>query len=127
MVKYGKEFRQNQKSEWKEKYFNYKAQKQIIKKHIEQRREIELIGDIDLDEKIKQLAFVFEEGLSKEMKRVFIFFANKEKTLYKKINECLHYKDEYEQFGLNDFERHYEELKQLSELSLDMSNFVFYN
>ena len=127
MVKYGKEFRQNQKSDWKEKYFNYKAQKQLIKKHIEQRKEIELIGDIDLEEKIKQLAFVFEEGLSKEMKRVFIFFANKEKTLYKKINESLHYKDQYDQFGLNDFEQQYEELNQLSELSLDMSNFVFYN
>ena len=127
MVKYGKEFRQNQKNEWKEKYFNYKAQKKLIKKHIEQRKEIELIGDIDLDEKIKQLAFIFEEGLSKEMKRVFIFFANKEKILYKKINESLHHKDEYEQFGLKDFEQQYEELSQLSELSVDMSNFVFYN
>ena len=127
MVKYGKEFRKNQKSDWKEKYFNYKAQKQLIKKQIEQRKEIELIGDIDLDEKIKQLAFIFEEGLSKEMKRVFIFFANKEKTLYKNINKSLHYKNEYEDFGLNDFKLQYEELRQLSELSLDMSNFVFYN
>ena len=127
MVKYGKEFRKNQKSDWKEKYFNYKAQKQLIKKQIEQRKEIELIGDIDLDEKIKHLAFVFEEGLNKEMKRVFIFFANKEKTLYKNINKSLHYKNEYEEFGLNDFKLQYEELRQLSELSLDMSNFVFYN
>ena len=53
----------------------------LIKKHIEQRKEIELIGDIDLDEKIKQLAFIFEEGLSKEMKRVFIFFAKSKVSL----------------------------------------------
>ena len=66
-------------------------------------------GDIDLEEKIKQLAFIFEEGLSKEMKRVFIFFANKKKTLYKKINESLHYKDQFDQFGLSDFQQQYEE------------------
>ena len=30
MVKYGKEFRKNQKLEWKEKYFDYKGKKQKI-------------------------------------------------------------------------------------------------
>ena len=30
MVKYGKEFRKNQKADWKDKYFDYKAKKQKI-------------------------------------------------------------------------------------------------
>ena len=37
MGKYGKEFRKNQKNEWKEKYFNYKELKQINDKAISQR------------------------------------------------------------------------------------------
>ena len=31
MVKYGKEFRKNQKADWKDKYFDYKAKKQKIR------------------------------------------------------------------------------------------------
>ncbi len=40
MVKYGKEFRKNQINEWKEKYFNYKAQKQKIKNYLKMREQI---------------------------------------------------------------------------------------
>ena len=41
MGKYGKEFRKNQKIEWKEKYFNYKELKQMIKQFIKEENEKE--------------------------------------------------------------------------------------
>ena len=126
MVKYGKEFRKNQMNEWRDKYFDYKAQKQLIKKYISSKQDSpknpeEIIQDIE------KWSLEFEEILDKEIKKVYIFFANKERTLYKKINEYLHLKEEYPNFELGDFLNQYKQLKELSELSLNMSNFIFYN
>ena len=129
MVKYGKEFRKNQINDWKEKYFNYKAQKQLIKKYLKQKEEED--PSLNTEEKniqqIDKFAFEFEEIIDKEIKKVYIFFANKEKTLYKKINENLHLKEEYPNYELADFLNQYKQLKELSELSLNMSNYIFYN
>ena len=125
MVKYGKEFRKNQITEWEEKYFDYKAKKKLIKQYL-QSKEL-LTPNDDIEEKIKSWVSDFEENLDKDIKKVYIFFANKEKTLYKKINEYLHLKDEYGNFDLEDFLNQYKQLKELSELSLNMSNFIFYN
>ena len=36
-MKYGKEFRKNQKLKWKEKYFDYKATKQKIKELLKEK------------------------------------------------------------------------------------------
>ena len=129
MVKYGKEFRKNQIDEWKEKYFNYKAQKQLIKKYLKQKEE-EAPSLTSEDKKIQQIdkfTLEFEEILDKDIKKVYIFFANKEKTLYKKINENLHLKEDYPNYELGDFLNQYKQLKELSELSLNMSNYIFYN
>ena len=124
MVKYGKEFRKNQIDDWKEKYFCYKAQKQLIKKYMKAKEE--LTADA-IDNQLEKWSLEFEEGLDKDIKKVYIFFANKEKTLYKKINEYLHFKDDIPNFELGDFLNQYKQLKELSQLSLNMSNFIFYN
>ena len=124
MVKYGKDFRKNQKSDWKDKYFNYKAQEQLIRKYMKNKEETSSEGEEHI---IEKCSLEFEEILDKDIKKVYIFFANKEKTLYKKINENLHYKEDYPNFELGDFLNQYKQLKELSELSLDMSNFIFYN
>ena len=124
MVKYGKEFRKNQKSDWKDKYFNYKAQKQLIKKYIKNKEDPSSEGE---EHVIEKSSLEFEEILDKDIRKVYIFFANKEKILYKKINENLHYKEDYPNFELGDFLNQYKQLKELSELSLDMSNYIFYN
>ena len=124
MVKYGKEFRKNQIDDWKEKYFCYKAQKQLIKKYMKTKEE--LTAEV-IDNQLEKWSLEFEEGLDKDIKKVYIFFANKEKTLYKKINEYLHFKDDIPNFELGDFLNQYKQLKELSELSLNMSNFIFYN
>ena len=128
MVKYGKEFRKNQFSDWKEKYFNYKAQKQIIKKYLKMRGDIPQDDEtITLREQLSKWSLEFEENLDKDIKKVYIFFSNKEKVLYKKINEYLHIKEDYPNFELGDFLNHYKQLKELSELSLNLSNFIFFN
>ena len=127
MVKYGKEFRKNQIEEWKEKYFSYKAQKKLIKNYKKKADDLISKEDITFHLELEKMSYEFEEGLDKEIKKVFIFFANKERTLYKKINEFLHLKEEYPNFGLGDFLNQYKGLKELSELSLNMSYFIFYN
>ena len=128
MVKYGKEFRKDQIEEWKEKYFNYKAHKQLIKKYLKMRNEIpQETETITLREKLEEWSLEFKNSLDKEIKKVFIFFVNKERALYKKVNTNLHSKEEYPDFALGDFINQYEELKELSELSLNMSNFILLN
>ena len=127
MVKYGKEFRKNQKLEWKEKYFDYKAYKKIIKNYIKDKEQNALTDGITPSEDLENLSEEFEERLDKDIKKVYIFFANKEKTLYKNINQYLHLKNQYPEFELSDYVEQYKLLKDLSKLSLDMSNFVYYN
>ena len=128
MVKYRKEFRKNQFNDWKEKYFNYKEKKQIIKKYLKLR--VDLPQDeenITLREQLAKWSVEFEEIIDKDIKKVYIFFSNKEKVLYKKINEYLHMKEDYPNFELGDFLNHYKQLKELSELSLNLSNFIYFN
>ena len=127
MVKYGKEFRKNQNPEWNGKYFDYKAQKKIIKQYLQEREEFNSQEDLTYFDELEKWSVKFEEGLDKDIKKVYIFFANKEKTLYKKINEYLHIKEDYPNFELEQYAKQYSELKKLSELSLNMSNFIFYN
>ena len=40
MEKYGKEFRRNQNLEWRDKYFDYKAKKKMIKEYIKKKEGI---------------------------------------------------------------------------------------
>ena len=127
MVKYGKEFRKNQINEFKDKYFNYKAQKQLIKKYLKDKENFSTKNEEEITDTFDKWTLEFEEGLDKDIKKVYIFFANKERILYKKINEYLHCKDEYPNFELGDYLNQYKLLKELSELSLNMSNFIFYN
>ena len=127
MVKYGKEFRKNQKLEWKEKYFDYKAHKKLIKQYIKDNEKNALMDELTPSEGLEKLSEEFEDRLDKEVKKVFIFFANKEKTLYKNINQNLHLKEQYPEFVLSDYVEQYKKLKDLSQFSLDMSNYVYYN
>ena len=127
MVKYGKDFRKNQKIEWKEKYFDYKAHKKLIKQYIKDNEKNALMDELTPSAGLEKLSEEFVGKLDKEIKKVYIFFANKEKTLYKKINQYLHLKNQYPDFELSDYVEQYNLLKDLSQLSLDMSNYVYYN
>ena len=70
---------------------------------------------------------VFEKSIDQDIKKVYIFFSNQEKVLYKQINESLHLKEDYENLDLNGYLEEVKALKEISELSVKMSNFVFYN
>ena len=126
MVKYGKEFRRNQNLEWRDKYFDYKAKKKMIKEYIKKKEGI-ANNDISFLADLEKWTSEFEQSLDKDIKKVYIFFANKERTLFKRLNESLHLKDSYGNFDLATYLNELKRLKELSDLSLKMSYFIFYN
>ena len=126
MVKYGKEFRRNQNLEWRDKYFDYKAKKKMIKEYIKKKEGI-ASNDISFLADLEKWTSEFEQSLDKDIKKVYIFFANKERTLFKCLNESLHLKDSYGNFDLATYLNELKKLKELSDLSLKMSYFIFYN
>ena len=126
MVKYGKEFRRNQNLEWRDKYFDYKAKKKMIKEYIKKKEGI-ANNDISFFADLEKWTSEFEQSLDKDIKKVYIFFANKERTLFKRLNESLHLKDSYGNFDLATYLNELKKLKELSDLSLKMSYFIFYN
>ena len=126
MVKYGKEFRRNQNLEWRDKYFDYKAKKKMINEYIKKKEGI-ANNDISFLADLEKWTNEFEQSLDKDIKKVYIFFANKERTLFKCLNESLHLKDSYGNFDLATYLNELKKLKELSDLSLKMSYFIFYN
>ena len=126
MVKYGKEFRKNQNIEWVEKYFDYKGKKKMIKEYLQKRESLN-IDELSFLNELEKWSKDFEENISKDVKKAYIFYTNKERTLYKNINESLHAKDYYEKLDLFAFVNEFKKLKETSELSLKLSNFIYYN
>ena len=136
MTKYGKKFRQVQLSEWKGRYFDYKRFKQFIKRNNpdnlfpiqeEDKKEKEKEKDNNLYETLEDKTKHFTEELDKEIKRVFVFFTNKEKKLYKDINKCLHQKEDYAEFELNEYYTQFNILLELSVYNFNLSVFTYYN
>ena len=126
MVKYGKEFRKNQFPEWKEKYFDYKSKKKMIKEFIQKKSGFDS-EDFSVLSDLETWSTTLEQSIDKDIKKVYIFFSNKERVLYKQINESLHLKNDYENLELSGYLNEYRQLKKVSELSLNMSHFVYYN
>ena len=123
MAKFGKFFKKqkNKVEEFKEKYLNYKGLKQIIKRMKNKMKEKENVDSLNYN--IKE----FTEELDKEIKKVFIFFANRERTLYKEINKHLYIRNNYEQFEIGNYLNEFSKLYDISVNSLNLSEFVYYN
>ena len=129
MTKYGKKFRKIQIAEWKGKYFDYKKFKQFIKNNnpnnlfpIQNNNEENNTLNT-LEEKIKK----FTDDLDAEIKKVYIFFTNKEKKLYKDINKYLHQKEDYADFELTEYLTQFQSLLELSVYNFNLSIFTYYN
>ena len=133
MVKYGKKFRKIQIADWKGKYFDYKKFKQFIKTNSNPENLLPIQNDDKdnnennhletLEDKIKK----FTEELDKEIKRVYVFFTNKEKKLYKDINKFLHQKEDYKDFELSEYLSQFNSLLELSIYNFNLSVFTYYN
>ena len=132
MGKYGKKFRKIQREEWKEKYFNYKSFKQSIKKYVLEKNTQKLLDDpqitcVDEFDKLNETITEFTDQLDKEIKKIYVFFANKEKKLYKDINKYLHQKEDYPEFDLSEYLVHFNLLYELSKYNFNLAVFVYYN
>ena len=141
MTKYGKIFRKIQLSEWKGRYFDYKRFKQFIKrnnpdnifpiqkdeKKEKDEKDKENENDNNVYETLEEKIKYFTDELDKEIKRVYVFFSNKEKKLYKDINKCLHQKEDYAEYELNEYLTQFNLLLELSAYNHNLSIFIYYN
>ena len=134
MAKFGKVIKEknNINGPFKDKYMNYKALKQLIKKILKDRKELNNNGESNENEvnQLEQQNNVikeFTELLEKEMKKVFIFFINKERKLYKDINQHLYQKDNYNKYELGEYLNEFSKLSEIATNSLELSEFVYYN
>ena len=141
MTKYGKIFRKIQLSEWKGRYFDYKRFKQFIKrnnpdnifpiqkdeKKEKDKKDKEKENDNNVYETLEEKIKYFTDELDKEIKRVYVFFSNKEKKLYKDINKCLHQKEDYAEYELNEYLTQFNLLLELSAYNHNLSIFIYYN
>ena len=116
MVKYGKRFREQQISEYAEKYLNYKALKQFIKQHAISKK-------LKNDEQQQQQQPMLSKGelisqfntlLDKELKKVYIFYVAKERELYIGMNMRLHGKDNYYTLSPQGIDNEFNELLKIS-------------
>ena len=121
MVKYGKEFRKKQIDEYKNKYFNYKEYKQLIKKMLK-----ENLSSNDINQTQNQIN-EFTEKLNIDLKKIFIYFVKDERILYKKINSHLYRRDNYKDYQSQEFVAELYELYGISNNSLNLSSYVYYN
>ena len=121
MVKYGKEFRKKQIGDYKNKYFNYKEYKQLIKKMVNDN-----LNSNDLNQTQNQIN-TFTEKLNIDLKKIFIYFVKDERILYKKINSHLYRRENYKDYQSQEFVAELYELYGISNNSLNLSSYVYYN
>lgn len=121
MVKYGKEFRKKQIGDYKNKYFNYKEYKQLIKKMVNDN-----LNSNDLNQTQNQIN-TFTEKLNIDLKKIFIYFVKDERMLYKKINSHLYRRENYKDYQSQEFVAELYELYGISNNSLNLSSYVYYN
>ena len=121
MVKYGKEFRKKQIGDYKNKYFNYKEYKQLIKKMVNDN-----LNSNDLNQ-IQNQINTFTEKLNIDLKKIFIYFVKDERMLYKKINSHLYRRENYKDYQSQEFVAELYELYGISNNSLNLSSYVYYN
>ena len=126
MVKFGKTFRSKQIKEFKDKYLNYKSLKQLIKTFLKNNT-TDNNKNNENNEILNNQTIQFTEKLDLEIRKVYIFFINQEKILYKKINSHLYLKKKYNFYDLKEFLTEFYELNEISKLTLNLSTFVFYN
>ena len=87
MGKYGKTFRKNQLTEWKEKYLPYKTYKQTIKQLLAKKNDEEFKSKNEKDkiiEKINGLKNLLIQSI-KILKNVIYFFQTKKKSYIKTL------------------------------------------
>ena len=109
MVKYMKTFRKIQKKEWENYYFDYKSLKHYIKENLNNQN----------NEVLKNLTLKIDT----EVRKIFVFYINKESKIYVSINQCLHNKENYNKY---DEVNLYNELNILSGISVLLYDLVIY-
>ena len=129
MAKYGKKFRKIKTKDWEDKYFNYKLLKQKIKKiaYEKEVKNIKNLNNIEKSEIFNNWIKEFTDLVDKEIRIIYIFFSKNEKRLYKEINVYLHIKDDYTNYDMQDYLQQYQELRNLSIFSFNISKYVYYN
>lgn len=69
----------------------------------------------------------FKDKLDEEIKKVYVYFAQREREIYVLINSHLHIKNSYETFSLSNLKKEIIEIKKISSIALNLSKFIHLN
>jgi hypothetical protein len=79
------------------------------------------------EKKYEEILNNFIKLLDQEIKKIYIFFMNKERELYISINSHLHIRQTYENFDLKSIAREFIELNKISSVTLNITKFIDLN
>lgn len=69
----------------------------------------------------------FIDMVDKQLHKVYLFFVSKERELYVSINSHLHISKSYSTFELSSIKKEYDQLINISRITLELSKFSYYN
>ena len=128
MGKFSNAFTINRITEWNGRYFDYKALSDFIKEQSSSLTNSHPTSDTPTQSLNKtELIQVFTTEVDKELKKVYVFYLNRERELYKSINTRLHYQKNYYNIDSKQIENEFNQLLYVSNQALNITHFVSMN
>lgn len=128
MGKFSTAFKINRITEWNGRYFDYQALSDFIKEQSSLIKNGPSPSDSQTQALNKtELIQVFTNEVDKELKKVYVFYLNRERELYKSINTRLHYQKNYYNIDSKQIENEFNQLLNVSNQALAITHFVSMN
>ena len=122
MGKFSKEYDENQIKKLKRCYINYNDIKEKIKYKYTELDQVQ-----DKNKFIDKAASDFVSSLNIELKKVITSYNHQEKEINLIMNSLLHNKNNYNSYVLVQIQKEYQEIVNVSEITLHLVKFSYYN
>ena len=122
MGKFSKEYEDNQIKKLKRCYINYNSIKEVIKD-----KYIELDQAENKNKFIDKAMVDFVTSLDLELNKVITSYNHQEKEINLVMNSLLHNKNNYNTFPLIQIKKEYQVIVNVSEITLHLVKFSYYN
>ena len=122
MGKFSKEFEENQIKKLKRCYINYNDMKEQIKAKYAELDQVQ-----DKNKFIDKATTDFVTSLNIELKKVITSYNHQEKEIKLIMNSLLHNRNNYNSYVLVQIQKEYQEMVNVSEITLHLVKFSYYN